>query len=282
MGNVRTAAARNAPRVWLGVAVALWAVLLVAAAVYGAHVGRPTVREQTTIVAAIPTVDRALATVVGAVTGSQAVVSVSGYERTQAGCDAGNRDGERYERSVQVYVAPGQEAGLLDRVAAALPTSYNATVRHAAGVHGLRADAGYFVVLSGAVSRPGEVRFVADTGCRALGGSVPVAAEQGGPAATQTSATATLTRLRAVRSRQQVNELACPSGGRLATVAVIGAAPSSPEAAKPTSALAGAVPTGVTALISGDDLLAYVDQGVGVSVTVKGADVTVTATAGCQ
>jgi hypothetical protein len=283
MSDVTSTDARTVPRVWLSVAVTAWALLLVAAAVYGARVGKPTVREQTTIVGALPVVNRALASVVGAAAGPETVISVSGYDRVQAHCDAGNRTGERYQRSVQVYVAPGQEGGLVDRVAAALPSSYKPTVRHSPSVHGLRADAGFYVTLSGGMSGPGELRFIADTGCRVVGGSVPVAAADGGPPQTRISASGPLAKLGAVQERQQVNELVCSSGGMLATVSLSGAAPADPpEMINVTPALEAVLPAGVTALISREDLVVYVEQGVGVSVAATDDAITVTATSGCQ
>jgi hypothetical protein len=283
MGDVTSTGSRTAPRVWLSVAVTAWALLLVAAAAYGARVGKPTVREQTTIAGALPAVNRALTAVVGAAAGPETVLSISGYDRITARCDAGNRKGERYQRSVQVYVAPGREGDLVDRVAAALPPSYKPAVRHSPSGPGLRADAGYYVSLTGGMSRAGELRFTADTGCRVVGGSVPAAAEDGGPQRTRESADGPLAKLGAVRERQQVNELACLSGGTVATVSLRAPVPAAHhEMVKLAPALAAVLPTGVTALISRDDLVVYVAQGVGVSVAVTDETITVTATSGCQ
>ena len=107
------------PRLWITIGAVLWAVFLVAAGTWSARNGEPTVREQTTIVEALPTVDRAVAAVVAAAAGPRAVVGVGGYDRTESACDAGNRTGERYHRVATVYVTPGTEGDLVDRVAGA-------------------------------------------------------------------------------------------------------------------------------------------------------------------
>jgi hypothetical protein len=263
--------ARLAPRTWFRIGVAAWAVVLLAAAGYAVGHGQPTVREQTTIVAALPTLDRAIAAVVRAAAGPQAVVSIHGYQRTQARCTAGNRDGERYQRVAHVYTVPGQEGPTVDRVAAALPRSYEAGVRHAAGVHALRADAGFFVQLVGGTDGPGQLRFTADTGCRVRGGSVPTGAADSG---TPPAASGALARLGSSEANRRTDEVACDEGGRVRTVTV--------TAARPARPLPDAAPPGSPPVLARDDLVAYVEAGVGVALRLTGDDLVVTVTGSCQ
>ena len=254
---------RRRPRRWLGVVAVLWAVGLVVAAGYAARVGPPTVREQTTIVHALPTVDRAVGIVAAAAAGPQTVVSVGGYDRTQERCDAGNRTGQRYERSVRVFVVPGEEPAVVDRVADALPTAFRVSVRHAGDVHGLRADAGFYVRLSGGRTEPGALRFIADTGCRRLGGEIPPPAEAApGPARTAV--------LGAVPDASGLRQyaVACPARGVLTTVTATGPARS--------------LPTVAGAVLARPDLVAYLDGAVGVTMALREDALIVTGTAHCQ
>ena len=62
---------------------------------------------------------------------------------------------------------PGEEPALIDRVAAALPPAYKAAVRHVAGRCPRCAPTPASTCGSPAASTaPGELRFIADTGCR--------------------------------------------------------------------------------------------------------------------
>jgi hypothetical protein len=262
-------------RRWIAVAAVAWAVVLVAAATYAVRVGRPTVREQTTIVAAVPYVDRAIGIVASAALGPQTlgpqtVVSVGGYERTQASCDLGTRDGQRYERAVQVFVPPGREPELVDRVAHALPAGFKTSVRHGGSVQGLSADAGFYVRLGGGQVNPGELRFTADTGCRPPGGAPPVAAPADPSGAAGTAVLAALTLIGVPPPPLVEYRVPCAAGGGLTTVAATG-----PKPANPLPVVGGAV-------IARDDLLVYVDGDIGIMVRGRGDSVTVTGTGRCQ
>jgi hypothetical protein len=258
------------PRLWITISAALWAVFLIVAATWSARNGSPTVREQTTIVEALPTVDRAVAAVVTAAAGPRAVVGVSGYERTDADCKAGNRTGDRYQRVATVFVTPGTEADVIDRVGAALPKDWNATVRHSDGVHALRADAGFYVRLVGDLAEPGEIRFTADTGCRQRGGTVPEPPAAGSPP----SAADVLARLGVTGGGQASFAVRCASKSELSAITV--------SAPRPSGPLAGALPDGVDAIIKRDDLLVFTTAGVGYAVQLRAKDVQVTAASGCQ
>jgi hypothetical protein len=256
-------------RAWIAIAAAAWAVALVVAGIFAARNGEPTVREQTTIVDALPTLDRAVAAVVQAAAGPRVAVAVGGYERTDDGCSAGNRDGERYERVATVYTTPGEEAAMIDRISAGLPDSYGIRVRHSA-THTLRGDAGFYVALRGGVTSPGELTFAADTGCRVPGGRIPVARAATAPPA----ASDVLDRLGVSAGQTVTFAMACPSGRELGAVEVV--------AAKPTGPLAAALPAGVAPIIARADLVVYERDGVGVAARVGGGGLRVTAATGCQ
>jgi hypothetical protein len=260
----------NRKRLWIAVGLSAWAIFLIGAGAWAARNGKPTVREQTTIVEALPTVDRALAAVVTAAAGPRAVVGVGGYERTDAACSAGNRTGERYQRVATVYVVPGTEGDVIDRVGAGLPGGWGATVRHRDGLHALRADAGFYVRLTGAVTEPGELRFTADTGCRRRGGKVPQP-----PAAANPPSTADLlSRLGVTGGGTASFAVRCASKSDLSATTV--------SAPRPSVPLAGALPDGAEPIVTRADLLVFMTGGVGYALKLRAEDVQITAASGCQ
>lgn len=258
------------PRLWITIGAVLWAVFLVAAGAWSARNGKPTVREQTTIVEALPTVDRAVAAVVAAAAGPRAVVGVGGYERTETACDAGNRTGERYHRVATVFVTPGTEGDLVDRVAAALPRDWGAVVRRGGDIREMRADAGFYVRVTGSVVAPGEARFTADTGCRVRGGTLPQPPAAGSPP----SAADLLARLGVAGGGQASFAVRCASRTELSAITV--------SAPRPSGPLAGALPAGVEPIVKRADLLVFTAEGVGYAVRLRAEDVQVTAARGCQ
>jgi hypothetical protein len=258
------------PRLWITIGAVLWAIFLVAAGTWSARNGDSTVREQTTIVEALPTVDRGVAAMVAAAVGPRVVVGVGGYERTESACDAGNRTGERYHRVATVYLTPGTEGEMIDRVAGALPREWEAVVRHNGGVHALRADAGFYVRLTGSVVEPGELRFTADTGCRTRGGTLPQPPAAGSPP----SAADVLARLGVAGGGQASFAVRCASRSELSAVTV--------SAPRPSGPLAGALPAGVEPIVKREDLVAFTSGGVGYAVKLRAEDVQVTAATGCQ
>jgi len=172
-----------------------------------------------------------------------------------------------------VYTVPGEEPALLDRIGAALPRSYKPTVRHSKALHGLRADAGFYVRLVGGLDAPGELRFTADSGCRVRGGTVP----QARPAATPPATTDVLGRLgvgadQATRSTSFA--VLCASGKELDAITVTAPRPSGP--------LAAALPAGVAPIIARGDLVVYEQGTLGVTARLRAEDLQVTAATGCQ
>jgi hypothetical protein len=256
---------------------AAWAVLLVVVAVYAARHGAPTVRGQSSVAAALPTLDRAIADVaVAAEAAAPAgpVVEISGYQEVSRSCSiTAVRSGARYERIIRLYVPEGQEPALLDRIRAGLPDRYAAetTLNH----RKLTADAGNFVALRGAVGGPGEVTLNADTGCRPL--TRPVTEKQPpSSAASRAPAETVLATLRVSAATWRTHRVDCPRGGSVWTVEADGPAGSAP--ASLVDALRAAAPAAVVARPA---LYAYWSGPVGVVVQTHDGIVTVTATTGC-
>ena len=167
------ASSRPPWRRWLRLGIAVWAVILVVAAIGYAFRGTPSAREQTTILQAEPTVDAAVADLVTA-GDPVAVPAIGGYVRT-GGCDVTPmRAGARFERDVRFYTLPGREPDLLRTLATRMPARYHARLAHAGAgsVPTLTADAGDYVAVRAEPSLPGEVRAAVTTGCRVLGGEV--------------------------------------------------------------------------------------------------------------
>jgi len=266
---------RSRVRAWLTVAAAAWAIALVVAGVYAARKGRPTVREQTTIAQALPVLDRAIAAVVAAAAGPQAVVAIEGYEQLRDRCRAGNRDGVRYSRSTRVYTPVGQEGALVDRIARALPRSWKAAAGGPRDARRLRADAGFFVRLGGGQVGSGELRFSADSGCR-VGDRAAAEVERDVddvPLAPGAATTEALERLGLTEEGRRTERFECPSGGALWSVTLL--------ADKPARPLPEAVAPGVTAVLSGTEVVAYDTADVGVAVRLRGEQVLASATTKC-
>jgi hypothetical protein len=196
----------------------VWLVIIVGAAAWALAHPTATERDQTTITQARPVVDEAIARVATAVTADGAgVVAVSGFERLND-CDVNVfRSGARYRRVLIAVVPPGSETDVLDRIAAALRPGYPATVRHGESPR-LIADVGTYVLLSGAASGPGELRFQADTGDCRPAGDPPVA----DPAAQVPAeiAPAVLARLGLAATATTTAAVPCPGGGQVGTVEV--------------------------------------------------------------
>ena len=209
---------RSRRRTWLIAAVVAWGVLITAAGVYGARNGRPTVAEQTTIVDAVPTLDRVAAEVAAAGIAAGAVATISGYVRTDRTCRiAPGRAGERWERTAMLYTVAGKEGALLDAVAAATPKAWKLTVRRSAsGPHRISGDAGSYVRVVGAVSTSGQIRVSAQTGCRERGGALPQT--PAGGAARRAPVEALLAALGVPATDWREFTAACPRGGAVWTV----------------------------------------------------------------
>jgi hypothetical protein len=155
-------------RRWLIVGTLVWAVALAGAAAWSYHRDAPTVREQRTIAEASPVVDRAAGALVAAAWRDDVTVEILS-RRLVNGCRITPAlDGATLARSITVRTVAANAPAVLDRIAGGLPAGYGAAVRHndVGGVHRLRADAGEFVAVNGAITAPGVISLTVQTGCR--------------------------------------------------------------------------------------------------------------------
>jgi hypothetical protein len=261
------------PRRWLVVATAVWIAVLVGAIFVANADFEVTDREQTTVAAARPYVDDAVARVATAASqDGQAVVAISGFERSGS-CDVTVfRSGQRYGRAVTVIVPPGTESALLERIAARLPAGYQTIVRTGSAPR-LIADAGFYVLLTGSVSRPGEVRLYADTGDCRPPGDVSTTDLAGSGEGDRAAVQDVLTQLDVTGVSWTESAVACPDGGTTRTVTA--------TAGRFTGALDARLhapdPT-----VAGPRLYAYRSGDTGVSVRAHDESLLVSATTPCH
>ena len=217
-------------RTWI-VVVAAWAVVLGALAYWSLRTDKATVRDQTTIGQALPTVDAALGRIASLVD-SDRIEVLAGYARIGGDCRITvARSGARYQRVLDVYLREGDEGALLDKVKAGVPAGWKATVLHGTGVQALQADAGNFVAIRGAMLVPGQVRFLADTGCRPM--PHPIAAASPGDATAQRAAAQRVfDALKLAPGGWTTEEVACATGGTVRTVQAT--APTAPSLLAPS------------------------------------------------
>jgi hypothetical protein len=263
-----------ARRRWLLVASIAWAVLLAGLAVYAVRRGAPTVRAQTSVAEALPTVDRAIAEVATAAATAGAVVQVGGYEKVGSTCSiTAVRDGARYERSVSLFVPAGQEGKLVDQVGAHLPRRYAVEVR-GSGNHSLTADAGNYVAVRGSTVGAGQARITADTGCRPL--TRPVTeAQPPSDTANRAPVQAVLDTLKVTDASFQTHRVGCDRGGSVWTVQADG-----PPGSAPAS-LTDALGDQQGKILARPNLYVYRSGPVGVVASTRDGVLTVTATTGC-
>jgi len=260
-------------RRWFAIVGAVWLLVVGLSAWWGLTHADPTDRDQTTVAEARPVVDEAIARVAATVTADgTGVVAVSSFER-MASCEISVvRDGERYRRGLVAVVPPGSEAELLARVADALPDAYRAGVRRG-GEPRLNADAGFWVQLTGSVSGPGEVRFLADTGdCRPAG---DVDAADPTPSVPADAVAEVLSRLDQGTGTRTSASVSCVDGGQLGTVEVR----VDPYPGDLDVALADLEPT--TVVVQSPRLYAYRSGNTQVAVRAHDDVTIITATTGC-
>jgi hypothetical protein len=240
---------------------------------FAARRGDPTARDLTTVAAARPYVDEAVARVASAAAADgQAVVAISAFERVGE-CDVSVfRGGEYYRRGLTALVAPGTESAFLERVASRLPASYQATVRTGAAPR-LAADAGYWVLLTGTLVSPGEVRFYANTGECRVAGDVSTVDVPG--SVDRSSALSVLQRLGISATDWTESTVACPGGGTLHTATAV-----APAFAGALDARLRDLPDAVP-VVAAPKLYAYRVGTTGISVRSRDDAVIVTATSPC-
>ncbi|MFV2113321.1 hypothetical protein ACFHW0_13400 [Micromonospora sp. LOL_025] len=259
---------------WLLAATVAWAVLLAVLTWTSVRNDPPTVREQRTLTEAGSVVDRAIGALVAAA-GDTAVLTPPEVDR---GCRVTPfADGAELSRGVDVFVAAGGEATLLERVADRLPADWRAGVRLTAedGAR-LRGDAGEFVTVSGGIAGDGRVRLTVDTGCRPVGDGYDVpAADAAGAEGDALGEALRALGAPAGQAPERVVTAPCPGGGGTArSVRSVGV----PAPASPAAALAP-----VTRLPVLDDSQAYAYRRGPVTVVadLSGDQVVVSVNTGC-
>jgi hypothetical protein len=270
------------PRRWLVAATVAWVVVLVVGAVWAVAYGRPTAREQTSITQARTTVDAAVGRLAAAAAADPgSVVAISGFELVGSCRITVFRSGVRYQRTVTVLSALGAEPAVLQRVATTLPAAFRAQLRKGS-LPRLTADAGDFVAITGEVRRAGEVRLIADTGCRTDEGASQVQADptpEGVDPGTSARAPvdAVLTALGAHGAQWHFYRVPCPSGtGPLSTVEAIADRPAPGPLDQAVRDLAG-----FTAVVAGADAVAFRADAAEVAVRTVADNTVVTATTLC-
>jgi hypothetical protein len=260
------------PPWWIIAFTVAWAAVLIGGIAWSVWRGSPTAREQTTAAEALPVEEHAVAQNASAASAEGlGVVAISGSERSECSVTV-FWSGARYQRVVTVAVATGTELALLRRVAERLPASYQAVVTTVTGPK-LRGDAGTYVALTGTVSEPGRVRFVADTGdCRPEG---DVGSTGSGPGSAFAPATELLMRVGVPAQSWNRHQVGCPGGGQLSTMEGVGADNDLPDA---IDAELGKVDGLVTATA---DLYAYRAGLTDVMIRVEGSRLVVSATQRC-
>lgn len=266
--------ARKPPR-WLIVVTVIWGVALLVAGVIYARDGKPTVRGQTTIVGAVPVVDRAVFAVATAA-GPGPAVALGGFTKI-SDCDITPvRSGVDYQRTITFYTAPGSESALLHTIATGLPRSYAAASGPGAILE-LHADAGDYVGVIGAGPTPGVVEIRADTGCREAGGpirGVPAPAV-GSPELAPTQAVLAVLGVHATSTSQA--GISCPGG--TSTMRTVSAHVASGQVPGPLgTALASLAATPVA---STPNLFAYRSGATDIVATQDSTGLTVSATTRC-
>ncbi|HEY1488378.1 MAG TPA: hypothetical protein VGF84_19875 [Micromonosporaceae bacterium] len=212
----------KAPR-WLVALTILWAVGLVVAGTVYALRGSPSVREQTTVANAQPTVNTAITNVIRAA-GPLPIVAIGGYGKS-SGCDITPvRAGVEYTQIVDVFVSPGTESAALNTIANGLPTSYAAKAGPG-NVLTLYADAGDYVGLVGAVPSPGEIEIKAETGCRQVGPAIPATPAPSLGSTEMTPVRSVLNTIGVLASSTSAAQIPCAGSGVLRTVTARGPAP---------------------------------------------------------
>ena len=259
-------------RRWIITAAVLWALVVAGLGYWSLRHDRATAREQTTIAAALPVVDTAIADAVASLDPATSVTAVSGYTRVGRTCSVtAAREGTRYERFLLGFVKDGTEPAVLDAVRKGLPERYKATLAK----NVLDADAGNFVRVQGGVLGGGRLRISADTGCRVQDDRV----DEGSPApaaADKAPVQAVLDTLRLTAESWESHRVKCASGdGALWTVEASTAARTAPEtlpeSLRPASGL----------VLGRPDAVAYRSGPAAVSVRKASDHLVITSTTGC-
>lgn len=261
------------PPRWLVVATVVWGVALLVAGIVYARDGKPTVRGQTTIVGAVPVVDRAVLAVATAA-GTGPAVRLGGFVKVSDCHITPVRSGVDYARTITLYTAPGSESALLHAIATGLPRSYAAASGPGA-ILDLHADAGDYVGVVGAAPSPGVIEIRADTGCREAGGRIAAAPVADSPALAP--AQAVLAALGVQPTSTSQTQITCATGtGTMRTAEAHVAPGQAPGRLGTALASLAATPVASTA-----NLFAYRSGGTDIVATQDSDGLTVSATTRC-
>ncbi|MFC7547278.1 hypothetical protein [Plantactinospora sp. GCM10030261] len=279
----RAAAARggSARRRWLPVVLLLWFALLAGVGYLSARQDPPSVREQRSVGEAEPRVDRAAGALIAAA--GPGVLAELGEARVDRGCRlSAVWDGAILTRTVTVRTGPDDDAArVLDLIADGLPAEYRAGTRPGGNGDGprLRADAGEFVSVTGAVTAPGLIELTIATGCRPA--EPPATGEEltiGAPVDGEPARILTALGLPAPEPDRQSRTVApCPGTG--ATYTARATAPGTPTAG--LAAALGPLATGGSVVVDTPELYGYRSDRYGVTARVVDGETRVTVTSGC-
>jgi hypothetical protein len=226
----------------------------------------------------LPTMDRAVAEVAGAV-GDDAAIALAGLTPA-SGCRVGRRVGSIYTRKLDIYLTRGGESALIDAIAGRLPPAYSPQREPAVAgaAPPLLAQPGPGVRLSVRQLGEGWLTATAQTDCRAGGARVPEPSSSPDPTVTAT-VDRILTGLHSRAGQWNHRLAACPAGTLATTVAISTPTDSDNLATR----LSEQVPLTARLYTAGADRLAYRDgrSSVVVAPTDDGTAVTVRYTTGC-
>lgn len=265
-------------RRWPIVAVAGWAVLLLALAYLSAERDEPTVREQRDIGQALGQVRAAVGHLVAAA-GPGVAVEIGPVEVAHGCRITSVRRGAVGRTAITLYPPPGQAPAVLDRVAAALPAAYRAEVfRPGDGAAPmLDAQAAEFVGVRGRISPDGVIMLGAATGCRP---APPGFAEVRPPIASgpdpAQQRVLTVLGATAVSVVDEMRTAPCPAGGSTRTLVL-----SVPPGPVEVAAALKPVLADATVLRADPDRYAYLTGGTSVVVEPTSGAVRIAATSGC-
>jgi hypothetical protein len=240
-----------------------WGLLLAGLAIWSVRHDPPTVGDQSPLSDAVPIARAAVGDLVAAA--GPAAVPVVSADQVEPGCRITPlRRGTTFSTGVRFYTPDG--AGLLNRLAARLPASYDTV----ASTTALRADAGGFVFVRGRATTPGLVQLTVTTGCRPAdvafaAASSPLSGEP--PRVLSALGVATV-------ERGAVAVAPCPSGGTVTTAQAVGHG-------TPPAGLGAALGSGATAVFESPSTYAFRRGPYAYAVTVMGDEIRAAVTSGC-
>lgn len=260
--------------------VILWTAILFCLVLRAVNTGTSTAPEQISAKKALAASDTMLGDLISAVDATPAVVVIGQMRRVSDDCRiTAARSGTRHERTIQVYVAPGGEAGWMSEVVESMSQRYETHLNTAGDQPAFTVMDTSFVELSAVSEEQGVVQISIDTGCRPGDGSIPgLGSAQDAPEAT----TAAIAALAAVGVRAPSEWTAvrapCGDGGQVWTVE---ATATSSAAVGPLSAALG-IDAEVVTVVDESTVVAYHLPDVQIVLRQSDGTLSVAATTVCQ